>query len=65
VENEKDKEKEREEKAILAKLALLARIRKLHEWTVVGPREVEEEEEAETKIDSGASDLTTDLPEGE
>ena len=58
-------EKDREEKAILAKLTLLAKMRKLHEWTVFGQREAEDEEKAETEIDSEASDAKIDQPEGE
>jgi hypothetical protein len=58
-------EKEKEEKALLEKLALLARMREQHEWIVLGPKEAEDEEETETKIDSEASDSTTDEPEGE
>lgn len=53
-------EKEKEERAILAKLALLARIRKLHEWTVFGQKEAEDEEKAESEIDSEASDSTAE-----
>jgi len=57
-------EKEKEQKAILAKLTLLAKMRKLHEWTVFGPKEAEDEEKTEIEIDSEASDSTTDQPEG-
>ncbi len=62
--NEKDNERDKEEKAILAKLTLLAEMRKLHEWTVFGQREAEDEEKAETEIDSTASGSTTDQSEG-
>jgi hypothetical protein len=58
-------EKENEEKALLKKLALLARMREQHEWIVFGQKEAEDEEETETKIDSEASDSTTDEPESE
>jgi len=58
-------DKEKEEKAILAKLTLLAEMRKLHEWTVFGQKDVEEEEKAETEIDSEAFGSATDQPEGE
>jgi len=58
-------EKEKEEKAILAKLTLLAKMRKLHEWTVFGQKEAEDEEKAETEIDSEASDSTADQPKGD
>jgi len=57
-------EKEKEEKAILAKLALLAKMRQLHEWTVFGRKEAEDEEKAEMEIDSEASDSTTDQRKG-
>ncbi len=57
----KDKDKEREEKAILAKLNLLANMRKRHEWTVVGHEEAEDEEKAEAELDSE----TSEQPEGE
>ncbi|TET16592.1 MAG: hypothetical protein E3J75_04775 [Dehalococcoidia bacterium] len=52
-------EREKEEKALLEKLTLLAKMRKQHEWIVFGQQEAEDEEEAETKIDSEASDSTT------
>jgi hypothetical protein len=55
-------DKEKEEKAILAKLTLLAEMRKLHEWTVFGRKEVEEEEKAETEIDSEAHGSANDRP---
>jgi hypothetical protein len=58
-------EKEKEEKALLQKLRLLASMRKQHEWIAFGQKEAEAEEEAETKTDSEASDSTTDAPEGE
>ena len=51
-----DSEKEKE--AILKKLALLGEVRKLHEWTVFGQKEAEDEEEAEARIDSEASNST-------
>jgi len=62
---EVETDKEKEEKAILAKLTLLAEMRKLHEWTVFGQKDVEEEEKAETEIDSEAFGSATDQPEGE
>ena len=58
-------DKEKEEKAILAKLALLAEMRKLHEWTVFGRQEVEDEEKAEKDIDSEASGSVNNHPAGE
>ena len=58
-------ETDKEKKALLQKLILLAKIRKQHEWVVFGQKEAEDEEEAETKIDSEASDSTTGEPEGE
>ena len=48
----KEDKKEKQEKAILAKLQLLASIRKQHEWVVVGQKEADDEEKAEAKIDS-------------
>jgi hypothetical protein len=57
-------ETEKEKKALLQKLRLLAKTRKLHEWVVFGQKEAEEEE-AETKIDSQASDSTTARSKGE
>jgi len=55
---------EKEQKALLAKLNLLADMMKLHEWTVFGQKEAEQEEEAEAKIDSELSDSTTKPIEG-
>jgi len=55
---------EKEQKALLAKLNLLADMMKLHEWTVFGQKEAEQEEEAEAKIDSKLSDSTTKPIEG-
>jgi len=52
-------ETEKEEKALLEKLRLLANIRKQHEWIAFGQKEAEDEEEAETKMDSEASGSTT------
>ena len=46
-------ETEKEEKALLEKLRLLANIRKQHEWIAFGQKE------AETKMDSEASGSTT------
>jgi len=56
-----EEEKKKEEKAILTKLALLARMRKLHEWTVFGHSEAEEEERKEAEIDKEIA--KTDQPE--
>lgn len=58
-------ETEKEKKALMEKLRLLAKMRKQHEWIAFGQKEAETEEEAETKIDSAASESTTDEPEGE
>jgi hypothetical protein len=55
-------ETEKEEKALLEKLRLLANIRKQHEWIAFGQKEAEDEEEAETKIDSEASSSATGEP---
>jgi hypothetical protein len=60
-----DSEKEKEREAVLKKLALLAEMRKRHEWTVFGQKEAEDEEEAEAHIDLEASDSTVEKPEGE
>lgn len=56
-------ETEKEKKALLQKLRLLANMRKQHEWVVFGQREAEDEEEAETKLDSPASESTAPEPE--
>ena len=61
----KEDKKKKEEKAILAKLQLLANIRRQHEWVVVGQKEADDEEKAETKIDSEAPDSTPDKSKGE
>ena len=61
----KEDKKKKEEKAILAKLQLLANIRKQHEWVVVGQKEADDEEKAEAKIDSEAPDSTPDKSKGE
>jgi hypothetical protein len=53
-------ETEEERKAILAKLMLLAEVRKLHEWTAFGQKEAEEFEAAEAEIDSEGSGSATD-----
>lgn len=50
MDEEKEKEKKRNEKAILKELQLLEKMRKEHEWIVVGQNEAEEEEAAEAKI---------------
>lgn len=54
------KEKEKKEKAIIEELRLLEKIRKEHEWVAVGQKDAEEEEEAEVRLESETSDLTTD-----
>ncbi len=53
---------EKENEAVLKKLALLGEMRKLHEWTVFGQKEAEDEEEAEAKIESEASNSTGKPP---
>ena len=58
-------ETNKEKKALLEKLTLLAKIRKQHEWIVFGQKEAEGEEETETKIDSEAFDSTTGESEDE
>lgn len=59
-----DEEEEKKQKAILEELQLLEKLRKEHEWIVVGQKEAEEEEEAEARIDSEASGSTPEKPEG-
>jgi hypothetical protein len=59
------KEEERKEKAILDELQLLEKLRREHEWIVVGQNEVEEEEEAELRINSEAPGLIPERPKGE
>jgi hypothetical protein len=58
-------ETEKEKKALLQKLRLLAKMRKQHEWIAFGQKEAETEEEAETMTDSEASGSTTGELEGE
>ena len=58
-------EGEEKQKAILEELQSLEKLRKEHEWIVVGQKEAEEEEAAEAKIDSEASDSAPEKPEGE
>ena len=53
---------DKENEVVLKKLALLGEMRKLHEWTVFGQKEAEDEEEAEAKIESEASNSTGELP---
>jgi len=56
---------EKEQKAIRAKLCLLARRMRLHEWTFLGEKEAEELEIEEMKIDSEDYNSTADEPCGE
>lgn len=58
-------ETEKERKAILAKLQLLEKVSKLHEWTVFAQKEAEDMKKTEAKIDSESSDSITDKHEGE
>jgi len=60
-----DKEEERRQKAILDELQLLEKLRREHEWIVVGQKEAEEEEKAELRLDLGASGSIPKKPEGE
>jgi hypothetical protein len=53
---------EKENEAVLKKLALLGEMRKLHEWTVFGQKEAGDEEETEARIDSQAYNSTGKLP---
>ena len=59
------KEEERKQKAILDELQLLEKLRREHEWVVVGQKEAEEEEEAELRMDSEAPGSTPEKPKGE
>ena len=56
---------EKERKTLLAKLTLLAKMMKLHEWTTFGQKEAEDEEKAEADIDSETSGSPAEPPEGE
>jgi GTPase involved in cell partitioning and DNA repair len=58
-------EGEEKHKAILEELQSLEKLRKEHEWIVVGQKEAEEDEEAEARMDSEASDSAPEKPEGE
>jgi hypothetical protein len=58
-------EGEEKQKAILEELQSLEKLRKEHEWIVVGQKEAEEDEEAEARMDSEASDSAPEKPEGE
>ena len=58
-------EGEEKQKAILDELQLLEKLRREHEWIVVGQKEAEEDEEAEARMDSEASDSAPEKPEGE
>jgi hypothetical protein len=58
-------ETEKERKALLARLNLLADMMKRHEWTVFGLNEAEDIEKTEAKIDSEASNSAPEKPEGE
>ena len=60
-----DKEEEKKQKAILDELKLLEKLRKEHEWIVVGQKEAEEEEKTELILDSEASGLIPEKPKGE
>ncbi len=54
-----NKEKGKKEKAIIEELRLMEKIITEHEWIAVGQKDAEEEEEAEVKLESETSDLTT------
>jgi hypothetical protein len=58
------KEEEKKQKAILGELQLLEKLRREHEWIVIGQKEAEEEEEAELRIDSEASGLIPERLKG-
>ena len=53
-------ETEKEQKAILARLLLLAEMRKPHEWTAFGQKEAEDFETTEAEIGSEGSGAVTD-----
>ena len=59
---QKETNEEKKREVILKELTLLEEMRRLHEWTVFGQKEAEDEEKTEMEIDSGASNLTTDQP---
>ncbi|MBA7482371.1 MAG: hypothetical protein GH144_01070 [Clostridia bacterium] len=52
-----------ERKIILEQLQLLEKIRREHEWVVIEQKEAEEEEKAEVKLESEATELATDKSE--
>jgi len=54
---------EMERKIILEQLQLLEKIRKEHEWVVIEQKEAEEEEKAEAKLESEATELAADKSE--
>ena len=56
---------EKEQRAIRAKLCLLARRMRLHEWTFLGEKEAEELEIEEMKIDTEYYNSTADEPCGD
>ena len=56
-------EKKEEKKIILEQLQLLEKIRKEHEWVVVGQKEAEEEEKAEAELESEATESAIDKSE--
>ncbi len=53
-----NKEKGKKEKAIIEELQLMEKIITEHEWIAVGQKDAEEEEEAEVRLESEASELT-------
>ena len=60
-----ERKKRKRDEAILKQLALLGEMRKLHEWTVFGQKEAEEEERAETEAATETSSSTNAEPERE
>ena len=60
-----DDEKEKERKAILAKLQMLEKTMKLHEWSSFGQGEAGELEETETEVDSEAPGSKDEQTRGE
>ncbi len=55
-----NKEKGKKEKAIIEELQLMEKIITEHEWIAVGQKDAEEEEEAEVRLESEASEPTTE-----
>jgi len=59
------KEMGKKDKAIIEQLRLMEKMRKDHEWVIVGQQEAEKEEEAEIKLETEASEPTAEKSEEE